>query len=305
MTGTKPLAAMAVALLLAAGGRLRADTTGLSQGSQGNQGSQGSVEAGTFYSPLPEKVQEDLGDIRPAEEAGISSYFHVQATLSDEYTSNARLYHSKDDADFLIAPMLQASFDAPLNKNFSVDLEARLEDFSYASHQDLGFWGFSGAADLEYRYKPSWPRFYVGVEPFYYLSYDTGNRLTTGIGPVAGVDQSVSLNRGKTLLFAGYHFGQYFATPDIDTRNDHTVTLSITQQLQTNIYAQLYWQLLYSDYTVYGRDETRDAVGLSFIHQFTPDTFGSLFVDYVDNASNNSLAKYTTVDVGLSLVLQY
>ena len=286
-------AGMGVALLLLT---LAGGTGALAENTQ---------DEGTFYSPLPEKVQEDLGDIRPEEKATFLSYFHGQASVTGQYTSNAELYHSRDDADFLIAPMLQEEFAAPLNKYFRVDVEARLEDFTYASHQDLGFWGFSGNADLEYRYKPTWPRIYAGVEPYYYLTYSTGDRLTTAIGPVAGIDQSVSINRGKTLLFAGYHFGQYFSSPGVDTRQSHTVTVSLTQQLRRDLYAQIYWQLQYSDFTVYGRDETRDAVGVSFIHQFNPQTFASLFVNYLDNASNNSLAKYESVNTGFSFVWQY
>jgi len=280
------------ALLLAAGSRVSADT---------NQ----DLEGGTFSSPLPAKVQEDLGDIRPAESAGIRSYFHGEATVNGQYVSNAPLYHSRDQADFLIAPVLQGNFSAPLNQNFRIDADARIEDFTYASHQDLGFWGFSGDTDLEYRYKPTWPRMFVGVEPYYYFSYATGDRLTSAIGPVAGVDQTVSLDRGKTLLFAGYHFGQYFSTPNIDTRQSHTVTVSLTQQLRHDLYAQVYWQLQYSDYMVYGRDELRDVEGLSLIHQLTPQAFVSLFANYVDNASNNSLAKYTSVNAGVSVVFQY
>jgi hypothetical protein len=287
------LAGIATTLVLLAGGaRAHADTGTSGQGASG----------GTFYSPLPKKVQEDIGDIRPEGEAGILSYFHGQATVNGQYTSNAALYHSKDDADFLIAPVLQGGFTAPLTKTVTIDLEARLEDFTYSSNQPLGFWGTSGDA---YLYKPSWPRIYAGMEPYYYLSYANGNRLTAAIGPVAGIDQSLSINRGKTLLFAGYHFGQYFSSPDIDTRQSHTVTISLTQQIRPAYYAQLYWQLQYSDYTVYGRDETRDVLGVSVIHQFNPHTFASLFVNYVDNASNNSLAKYTTVNAGFSLVWQF
>jgi hypothetical protein len=268
-------------------------------------GSQAPADGGTFYSPLPAKVQEDLGDIRPAEAAGIMSYVHVEAQVNAQYTSNASLYHSRDDADFLIAPAVRANLTLPLNKNFDLNVEARLEDFTYSSHQDLGFWGFAGEGLLEYHYKPAWPRLYVGVEPYYYFSYANGDRLTSAIGPVAGVDQTFSLDRGKTLLFLGYHFGEYVSTPNIDTRQSHTVTASITQQLERNLYAQLYWQLQYSNYSVYGRDETRDVVGMSFIHQFTPKAYGSLFVNYIDNASNNSLAKYETVNVGFSLLWQF
>jgi len=280
---------------------LAAEAGALADRRQGPQGG----ESGPIYTPLPKSVQEDLGDLRPASEAGFLSYFHGSAEVNGQYTSNAPEYHSRDQADFLIAPTLRGSFSAPLNKNFSVTAEARLEDYTYASHQDLGFWGVSGNANIEYRYKPAWPRIYVGVEPYYYLSYDTGDRLTSAIGPAAGIDQTVSVNRGKTLLFAGYHFGQYFSSPGIDTRQSHTVTVSVTQQLKRDLYAQVYWQLEYSDYTVYGRDETRDVLGGSLIHQFTPQTFASLFVNYVDNASNNSQAKYETVNAGFSLVWQY
>lgn len=257
------------------------------------------------FTPLPEKVQEDIGDIRPADNAPLSSYFHGEASVTTQYTSNAPLYHSRDEADFLIAPMLRGQFAAPLNKFFTLDLEARLEDFTYASHQDLGFWGFSGNANLEYRYKPSGPRFYVGVEPYYYFSYASGNRLTSAIAPVVGVDQNLSINRGKTLVYLGYHFGDYFSSPGIDTRQSHTVTASLTQQLRPDLYAQFYWELQYSRYTTFGRDELRDVVGVSLIHQFNPRTYLSLFVNYVDNASNNSLAKYTTANTGISLVWQY
>jgi len=259
----------------------------------------------THFTPLPQKVQEDIGDIRPAEDAGILSYFHGEAAVNGEYTSNASLYHSRDNADFLIAPVLQGSFNPPLTKNLSLDLEARMEDFTYVSNQQLGFWGFSGNANLEYHYKPVWPRVYIGMAPYYYWSYGSGRLLTSAIGPVAGIDQSVSINRGKTLLYWGYEFGEYYASPGIDTRQSHTVTLSATQQLRRDYYAQLYWQLMYSDYSEYTRDETRDVVGVSVIHQFNPHTFASLYVNYVDNASNNTLAKYTTVNVGFSVVLQY
>jgi len=292
---------LAIALLLLAAGPAFAGSDAAATAA----GSQGPVNGGTFYAPLPPKVQEDIGDIRPAADAGIMSYVTVQAQVNGQYTSNASLYHSRDDADFLIAPALRANLTLPLNKNFDVNFEARLEDFTYSSNQKLGFWGFSGNGYLEYRYKPTWPRIYMGVEPYYYFTYLNGDRLTAAVAPVAGIDDSISLDRGKTLLYLGYHFGEYFSSPDIDTRQSHTVTASVTQQLQRNLYAQLYYQIQYSDYSVYGRDETRDVVGVSFIHQFTPQTYGSLFVNYVDNASNNSLAKYETVNVGFSLLWQF
>jgi hypothetical protein len=288
--------------------------TGLSASADNDSGSSSEgANGGTFYSPLPAKVQEDLGDIRPAAAATFLSYFHGQATLNTEYISNAPLYHSRDEADFLILPALKGGFTIPLNKYFKLDLDAELEDYTYASHQKLGFWGFSGDADVEYRPKPTWPRFYAGVEPYYYFSYETGTRLTACVGPVAGVDQTLSINRGKTLLLAGYHFGQYYpfggvdhgSTYTFDTRQAHTATLSLTQQIKPDLYAQFYWQGQYSIYEVANRDEMRDVVGATLIRQFTPQIFGSAFVNYVDNASDNSLAKYETVYAGVGIVSQY
>ncbi|MGA3172513.1 MAG: outer membrane beta-barrel protein [Chthoniobacteraceae bacterium] len=294
-------------LLMAAGTQARADTnpTEANAANAANAAIQVAGNKGATFQPLPQNVQEDVGNIRPADQASVLSYFHSEVDLNGQYTSNAPLYHSHDKADFLIAPALQGGFTAPLNKYLTLDLEARIEDFTYVSFQKLGFWGFSGNADLEYRYEPSWPCVYVGMSPYYYFSYANGNRLTAAIGPVAGVNQSYSINRGKTLFFASYEFGDYFSSPTIDTRQSHTVTLSLTQQLRRDLYAQVYYQFEYSDYNVYGRDETRDVMGLSLIHQFNPRTFLSVFVNYVDNASNNTLAKYTTVNSGLSLVWQY
>jgi hypothetical protein len=295
--------AIALALLLAAGTRASAGTD--AGAAPSSSGTAEGIDGGTFYSPLPPKVQEDLGDIRPAANAGFLSYFHGQATVSGQYTSNAPLYHSRDEADFLILPAFQGGFTAPLNKYFKLDLEARIEDFTYASHQTLGFWGASGNADLEYRYKPVWPRLYAGIEPYYYLSYASGNRLTAALGPVAGIDQTVSVDRGKTLLLMGYHFGQYYASPGIDTRQSHTATLALTQQIRPDLYAQIYWQGEYSIYTEGDRDEMRDVVGVSLIHQLCSQAYLSVFVNYVNNASNNTLAKYETVNAGVGVTWQY
>jgi hypothetical protein len=299
------LALIGTLVLLLAGGRAFAQnaTSSASTAAQGTNNT--GVNGGTFYAPLSPKTQEDIGDIHPAAGASILTFFHGQATVNAQYTSNAPLYHSKDEADFLLTPTLEESFSAPLNKNFKLNLTGRLEDFTYASHQSLGFYGVSGAAEIEYRYKPAWPRLYAGTEPYYYLSYDTGDRLTSAIGPVAGVDQTFSINRGKTLLLTAYHFGEYYSSPGIDTRQSHTVTIALTQQIKPDLYAQLYYQWQYSIYSVFGRDEDRNVIGVSLIHQFTPTTFLSFFANYVDNASNNSLARYTTVNAGVSMVYQY
>ena len=265
-----------------------------------------SADTGAFTTRLPKSVQEDIGDIHPASEAGIMSYFHGQAQLNTEYTSNARLNHGVGGSpDFLVNPTLRGGFTAPLGKGFTVDLESQLDDVNYAGHQDLGFWGFSGSADLQYRYKPTWPKIYAGVEPYYYFSYDTGDRLTSAVGPVAGIEQTLALNRGKTLLLFGYHFGSYYASPGIDTHEAHTLTAAVTQQINRELYAQLYYQWQYSVYTQASRIQSRNLVGGSLIYKFDPNLFASLYANYVNNDSNQSLARYENVNVGLSLTWQF
>jgi len=300
------LAAIAAVLtmLLAAGAHCFAADGATSAQAINQSETQGSI-TGAFFSPLPIKVQEDLGDIRPADHAPLASYFSGDVTVNTQYTSNAPLYHSRDEADMLISPAMEETFAAPVSKNLRVDITARVEDYSYVSHQNLGFWGFSGNGYLEYRYNPAAPRFYVGVEPYYYFTYSQGNRLTSALAPVAGVDHTISINRGKTLAYMGYHFGDYFSSPGIDTRQSHTIDVSVTQQLRRDLYAQLYWELQYSRYTTDNRDEMRNIIGANLIHQLNPQQYVSLFVNYVDNASDNSLAKYEVVNAGVSFVWQY
>jgi len=174
--------AMATALLLCAA---VARSTGADAPSATASATQAAVNDNNFFSPLPEKTQEDLGDIRPEASAPFSSYFQGEAEINTQYVSNAPLYHSHDDADFLTAPMLEEGFAAPLNKYFRLDIETRVEDYTYASHQTLGFWGFSADGSIEFRYKPSWPRFYVGTDPYYYFTYSraTGSRAPSGRWP--------------------------------------------------------------------------------------------------------------------------
>ena len=264
-----------------------------------------SDDGGTFSTPLPASVQEDIGDIRPASKAPLASYFHGQAQVTGEYIANAHLFHGPHSPDFLINPNLRGGFTAPIGQRLFLDLDAEFDDVTYAGHDDLGFYGISGNADLQYRFKPTWPKLYAGVEPYYYNSYDTGHRLSSAFGPAAGIEQTVSINRGKTLFLFGYHFGDYYSSPSIDTRQSHTATVAVTQQLRRALYAQLYYQWEYSIYSQSDRDDSRNLVGLNMIYQFDPHLFASLFVNFVDNDSSSSLAKYENVNAGVTLTWQY
>lgn len=256
-------------------------------------------------SRLPDSVKEDIGDIHPIAEATFFSHFHGNVQLRGIYTSNARLRGNRGSPDYLTIPTLEEGFTAPLGKGFDLDSIFRAETTIYSRYNERSFWGFGGATNLGYRYRPTWPHAYLGSEQYYYESYENGDKLASAVSMQAGLDQSFTLNRGKTLLFAGYNFGHYFAFPDLDTRNSHRLTFSLTQQLRPALYAQFFYQWQYSAYTQEDRDDSRNVIGLNFIYQFTPHLFGSLNSAFVDNNSSLSPASYQNVTTGAGLSWQF
>lgn len=256
-------------------------------------------------SGLSDSVKEDIGDIHPAAEAGILSYFHGNAQVRDTYTSNARLRGNHGSGDYLTIPTLEEGFTAPLGRGFDIDSIVRAESTIYSRFDERSFWGFSGQTNLGYRFRPTWPQAYIGTEQYYYQSFENGEKLASAVSAQAGLVQSVTLNRGKTLLFAGYNYAHYFAFPDLDTRNAHHLTLSLTHQLRPALYAQLFYQWQYSAYTQEDRDDSRNVAGLNFIYQFTPHLFGSLNSAFVDNNSSFSAASYQNVTTSAGLSWQF
>lgn len=252
----------------------------------------------------PESVVEDIGDIRPIEEAGIRSYFHGNASVRGNYTSNARLQGDHGSSDFLTMPTLEGGLIIPMGGGFTLNTVARAESVIYSSHDERGIWGFSGEAAVEYRHQPAWPRIYAGMEPYYYNSFDTGDRVAAGAGFVGGIDQGWPVNRGRSLITAGYRFGTYLTSPE-DDRNVHRLTASYTHQFRPELYGQIFYQWQYSAYTSYDRDDSRHIVGLNFIYQITANVFGSLNSAYVDNNSTRQLADYSTVNAGLGVTWQF
>lgn len=264
----------------------------------------------TFAEATPasasDPVKEDIGDIHPASEASPGSYFHGGAQVRGVYTSNAKLRGNHGSSDFLTMPTLEGGFTAPMGRGFDLDVLARAESTIYSRFDERGFWGFSGQANIDYRFKPSWPRVYVGTEAYRYNSFDNNDNLASAVSLQTGVDQGVSLNRGKTLLFAGYNFSHYFAFPEVDTRNTHRLTVSLTQQIRPALYGQVFYQWQYSSYEQQGdRGDSRHAVGLNLIYQFRPNVFGSVNTAFVDNNSTRAPASYQNVTAGVGVTWQF
>ena len=254
---------------------------------------------------LSASAKEDIGDMRPASEAGVLSYFHTTAQLRGNYSSNPQLYHNNSAGDFLTMPSLETRFSAPMGGGFRLNGLARAESIIYSRYDERGVWGFSGQADIEYRYRPQWPRIFAGVEPYYYNAFENSRHLAAAVGPVTGIDKGWAINRGRTLLIAAYKFGSYFADPTLDDRNTHSLTLSCTHQIRPGLFAQVFYQWQFSDYRQEDRHDSRNIAGANMVYQFTPHLFGTLSASYVNNDSDRSLADYQNVNAGAGLTWQF
>ncbi|MGC3989522.1 MAG: hypothetical protein QM796_07560 [Chthoniobacteraceae bacterium] len=217
--------------------------------SDGKEATGGSTlsSSATFKSLAPAQ-QEDLGDLKPApgEEPGI----HTRASFTTrvEYTTNSLMLGNHGSGDVLWMPTLELGANIPISTKLDFDLLGRAETIAYSRNDDHGFAGFSGAATLGYRYKPNWPRVYVGAEPYFYNSFSTfvNERSTIdAVGVEAGIDHSIAINHGFTLLFGGYQYSQWFSSPSIDSRDQHRILLGVSQQLRTSLFAQLFYSFQY------------------------------------------------------------
>jgi hypothetical protein len=110
-------------------------------------------------------AKEDIGDIRPADQTSFLSRFRFAAQAQGEWESNAALQGTSGSGDFLSMPTLEIGYNQPLKHGFSFDLDAKLETVIFSQFNDRGFWGASGAATLDWRYRPSIPRVFISVEP--------------------------------------------------------------------------------------------------------------------------------------------
>lgn len=251
------------------------------------------------------QAREDVGDLRPAEELPWSSFFHGNAQVQGEYTANAHLLGNEGSSDFLWFPSLQGGFTVPIGNKFILETSARLESAIYSRFQDHGFYGTS--ADLTLDYQPlKWlPHFYVGAQPYYYLGFDTGDRVGEAIAFSTGVVDYRFLFRGKTMLFGGYNFSNYLASPSADNRNAHRAMIGVTQQLSPATYTQLFYAFQFSDYFDNDRRDVRHVVGLNLVYQFSEHLFGSVAGSFVNNHSTNSLATYQSLMGSTGLTFQF
>ena len=253
------------------------------------------------------EVKEDLGDVQPAEQTPLLSRFRASAQAQGEWISNAALLGNGGEGDFLFLPTLDVGFNQPLPHGFSFDLDAKFETVVYSQDSDRGFYGVSGSATFDWRPRPNLPRIFVSAEPYRYNSFDTDSNVAGAFVISTGVDQGFFINRGKTLLYGGYKYSQYHASPSLDDRGAHRLTAGVTHQFKPSLYGQLYYSFQYSDYREQPsiRHDRRNVVGLNFVYQLSEHLFTSLTSSYVDNGSSRQLARYQNYIVGAAVTWQF
>ena len=261
--------------------------------------------ASTGNVTLSESQKEDVGDIHPAGPDTFLSHVHANAQTQGEYVTNAKLLGNNSSSDFLTIPTVELRYNAPLLRGFSVDAVARSESTIYSDNGSRSFWGFSGSGFLDWRYQPKAPRLFVGIEPYFYNSFDTEHRLAEAFAISTGIDQGFVFNQHRTLFTVGYKFSNYYASPGLDDRDAHQVTVGFTHQFRPALYGQLFYQFQYSNYDNESRHDSRNIVGLNFIYEITSHLYATLGTDFIDNDSNIGLASYQNFTVHAGLALQY
>jgi hypothetical protein len=250
-------------------------------------------------------VREDIGDIRPAAEEEGSPTFRGTAQLQSQFVTNAKMLGNHSSGDVLFLPTLMGGVNVPLGKKFSFDMLGRAEGGFYSRYDERAFFGFSGLATIDYAHKERWPRLYAGVEPYWYQSLDTGDKLASANGFLVGIEHSHAFNRGKSLVFGGYKFTTYYASPSTDNRDQHTVLAGIAHQFQPSLVGQAYYSFQYSSFRNQSRHDSRNIVGLMLTKQWAERFFTSLSVALVDNDSSQPVAQYQNFSTGLTFTYHF
>ena len=253
--------------------------------------------------PLQSKKEiEDIGEINESE--GVSKW-RVNVSTRGQYTSNAILSGNHGNGDFLFLPTVEVGYHTPLGKHFSFDLAGKIEAAILADHQDRSFMGYSAVATLDYTYKPGVPRAYVSLEPYRYDAFDGGELATQAVGFTGGLDWGHGFNAGRSVVFVGTSYSYYLSDPSIDSRTTVRAVVGLAHQIRSNLTGQAYYAYQYSDYTDFGRQDSRHVLAGNLLYQFSDHFFGSVNVSWVNNESSQDHASYQGVSAGLGLTLQY
>lgn len=249
---------------------------------------------------------EDIGEISGDKGAAgfARSKFRASVTAREQYTTNARLSGNHSSGDYIFLPSLDVGYSTDLGEYFRFDISGRLESAIYGRYDDRSFYGYSALATLDYRPSPDAPRLYVSAEPYRYVSYDTGDRITQAVGFGIGTDWGRSFNGGRSLFYAGYSFNVFLADPDDDDRTQHSIILGLAHAFTARLTGQIFYSWQYSDFEIDRRD-SRHIVGGNLIYQFADRWFGSVTTSFVDTDSTQDRSSYQTFGASLGVTKEF
>jgi len=252
----------------------------------------------------PEEI-EDIGEIVGDKGAGFSrSKFRASVTTREQFTTNAQLSGNHLSGDFVFLPSVEVGYSTDLGQHFRFDLSGRLESALYARFDERSFYGYSAVATLDYRPKPDAPRVYVTAEPYRYVSYDTGDRITQALGFGVGTDWGRSFNGGRSLFYAGYSFMVFLADPGVDDRTQHSIVLGLAHAFTARLTGQVFYSWQHSDFDI-DRTDSRHIVGSNLLYQFARDWFGSITMSFVDTDSTQDFSSYQAFGASLGVTRQF
>jgi hypothetical protein len=251
-------------------------------------------------------VEEEIGTIGAVERgAQPNPAFRISVQGQAEYRTNAEMRGATGRDDFVYTPKIELGYTVPLGRGFSLDLMARIDAVLYSRLSDNEFIDYGASAFLDYRRHPGSPRFYVGVEPYYYQGFDSEKLISEAVGVRTGIDHGIPFNHNRTLFFYGYEYAHFSASPSFDNRHQHRLIAGLTHQITSKIFAQAFYSYQYSDYYELDRQDSRNTASLSLIYNFTPHLSGSLLADFVDNNSGLQAFSYQSSGYGLSFAYQF
>lgn len=251
-------------------------------------------------------VQNDIGTIGEAEEsAPPEAGFRADVRAKMEYRTNAAFDGATGPADTLWMPAVELGYNIPLSHGFSIDLTARVDGVFYSQYDDNNFIAYDGTAFLDWRYRPTYPRLYVGAEPYYFQGFDGGGLIQEAIGVRTGFDHGIPFWHGRMLFFYGAEYAAFFANPDLNTRNRIDATAGLMYQVTPQFFVQSFYSYQFNNYWVMDRNDSRNIVSVSLIYRFTPQLTGTIQGDYVNNGSDLGEFNYQSSGVGVMLGYEF
>ena len=248
-------------------------------------------------------VTDDLGDMKEPVEKPVEFRGNINAHV--DYTSNAKQTGNHTSGDVLFFPTISAGLNAKLGKKVTFDLEAKVESIFYARYDERAFAGYSFAATLDYRPKANMPRIYVGLDPYRYDSFDTGDLISQAVGLSAGTDYGFAFNNGNSLALVGYTFTNYFTDPHMDSRSAHKAVVGVTHKLGEKLYGQALYMYQFTDYQEVDREDSRHIALVNVTYQINKHLFSNVSATFVDSDSTQDKASYQSVGTSLGFTYQF